>query len=111
MFRSSFWRRLATIVTCVLLIITSLPLATRPKTAFAQQETISINPPQGPPGTTVTVTGAGWDEHASRGLDVPIQISASGYPTTQVADAIPDPNGNFTASFAIPANVPAGQLE
>lgn len=81
-----------------------------PETAFAQQEAISINPTQGPPGTQVTVTGTGWDQQGSRGIDVPIQISAPGFPTTQVADPTPDPSGNFITTFIVPANVPTGQL-
>jgi uncharacterized repeat protein (TIGR01451 family) len=103
MVRFSFWRRLARIVACVLLILTSLPLAIRPKTAFAQQEAISINPTQGPPGTNVTVTGTGWQP----GWTVPIGTDLS---PTPLVTAIADSSGTFSISITIPSSAPAGQL-
>jgi len=103
MLHASFWWRLAMIVACVLLTIMSLPLTMPPKTAFAQQETISINPTQGPPDTKVTVTGAGWQP----GWTVPIGTDIS---PTPLANAVADNNGAFSISITIPSSAPVGQL-
>ena len=51
----------------------------------------------GPPGTTVTVNGSGWQDHASRGWDVPIQING-----VTLTTAHPDANGNFSVKITIP---------
>jgi hypothetical protein len=66
-------------------------------------EAITVTPSQGPVGQTVTVTGTGWQDHASRGIDVPIWIGFG----NQVADGHPDANGKFSVSFAIPLNLPS----
>lgn len=59
--------------------------------------TISISPSTGNMGTTVTVTGAGWNPDA-RGV-----VTLGGGLTA--VTAIPDAAGGFSASIAIPSNV------
>ncbi|WP_367323592.1 hypothetical protein [Streptomyces sp. HUAS ZL42] len=68
-----------------------------PPTASAVGESISVSPSSGPPGATVIVTGAGWEEHGSRHIDVPIMIGGE-----QVADPTPDASGTFRIAVTIP---------
>lgn len=68
-------------------------------------EAISVNPTQGPAGSVVTVSGTGWYDHASRGLDVLIWIGFT------VVLAHPDANGNFSINVTIPPSSPPGQLK
>ncbi|WKX07428.1 cutinase family protein [Streptomyces sp. NL15-2K] len=74
-------------------------------TASAVGEAISLSPTEGPAGTTVTVTGTNWEEHASRGLDVPINIG-----TSQLAVAHPAANGDFVVDIEIPRATPPGAV-
>lgn len=76
-----------------------------PATAFAQDESITLSPTQGPVNTRVIVHGTGWQEHFSHGLDVPIQIEHE-----QVADAHPDSHGEFTVAVIIPGTAPSGPV-
>jgi hypothetical protein len=60
-----------TLIMAMLLVTSSSP-ASPPVQAYNPQ--ITLSPEQGPAGTQVTVTGSGWEEHASRGISVPIEI-------------------------------------
>jgi Bacterial Ig-like domain len=55
--------------------------------------TISINPTSGPVGTSVTVTGNGFD---------PISTVAITFGGSSVTTVTPTPNGGFTATFRVP---------
>ena len=55
--------------------------------------TISINPTSGPVGTSVTVTGNGFD---------PISTVAISFGGSNIATVIPGSNGGFTAIFRVP---------
>ncbi|MFD8386560.1 LysM peptidoglycan-binding domain-containing protein [Streptomyces sp. NPDC059679] len=73
-----------------------------PVTAHAQDEAISLSPTQGPAGAKVTVVGTGWEDHSSRGLDVPITLDGD-----QLADPVPL-KGRFKVTVMIPKGTPAG---
>jgi hypothetical protein len=62
-------------------------------------EPITITPTSGPPGTTVTVKGSGWQGYQ----DVPIQIDGK-----TLAMAHPDANGNFSVNITIPKDAAPG---
>jgi len=76
-----------------------------PAKAFAR-EAIAVNPLQGPAGRIVTLTGTGWQDHGSRGLNTPIRIGSTG----QVVNGHPDSNGNFSVNFTIPSSTSKGPL-
>ena len=78
-----------------------------PAKAFTSGGVIAVTPLLGPAGQTVTVTGTGWHDHASRGIDVPIWIGFA----NQVASGHPDVNGTFNVSFTIPSSSPEGNLQ
>lgn len=82
---------LTVLSTVVVLISLLLP------SASAVGESISVSPSSGPSGATVIVAGAGWEEHGSRHLDVPIMIDGE-----QVADPTPDASGTFRVAVTIP---------
>jgi murein DD-endopeptidase MepM/ murein hydrolase activator NlpD len=67
--------------------------------ASAVGEPITISPTSGPPGTTVTVNGSGWQGYS----DVPIQIDGK-----TLATAHPDANGNFSVRITIPESATPG---
>ena len=72
-----------------LLVCTLLsPIWLVPTEAFAYGESISVNPPSGPAGKSVTISGSGWYDHARLGYEVPILIG-----TTEVGRGKPDANG------------------
>jgi Peptidase family M23/CARDB len=83
--------------------VTILLFALVTESASAVGEQITINPTSGPPGTTVTVNGSGWQDHASRGWDVPVQING-----VTLATAHPDANGNFSVRITIPESAAPG---
>ena len=83
-----------------------LVLALMPAPAFADPEQITVNPASGPAGSTVTVTGTGWTDHAELGWPVPINIGMM-----EVARGSPDATGSFRTSLQIPAQTPAGEVE
>ena len=85
---------------CAALLVLTFLLFTQ--TFAYDTEAITVTPTQGPTGRLVTVTGTGWQDLGSRGIDVPIWIGFA----NQVADAHPDANGNFSVSFTIPINLP-----
>jgi hypothetical protein len=74
-------------------------------TSASAQESISVSPSSGAPGTKVTVTGSGWEEHGSRGITVPITIDG-----TYVATARPSTGGTFHVRLVIPGSASAGQV-
>jgi lysophospholipase L1-like esterase len=90
----------------ILLVPALLLLALLTPSASAVGEQITISPTSGPPGTTVTVNGSGWQDHASRGLDVPIQINGM-----TLATAHPDANGNFRVQITIPETAAPGSKQ
>jgi hypothetical protein len=102
-------RRLAVTVIFTLimamLLVTSSPHTSPPVQAYNPQ--ITVSPEQGPAGTQVTVTGTGWEEHASRGISVPIEIGFA----NEVARGYPDANGKFSVSLTIPTEAEVGELE
>jgi hypothetical protein len=83
--------------------VTILLFALLSASASAVGEQITISPTSGPPGTTVTVNGSGWQDHASRGWDVPIQIDGR-----TLAMAHPDTNGDFSVQITIPESAAPG---
>jgi hypothetical protein len=83
--------------------VTLLLFALLTASASAVGEQITISPTSGPPVTTVTVNGSGWQDHASRGWDVPIQIDGR-----TLATAHPDANGNFSVQITIPESAAPG---
>src|SRR6266849_708675 len=97
MFLSSFLRRLALAVLCVLLLTISLSLTMAPQAALAQSSTVSINPTQGPAGTHVTGTGANW----TTGDQIQISWADDG---SILTNTIVQSNGTFTVSFTIPSS-------
>ena len=66
--------RFLLLLCAVELLLTSLV----PAEASTGAETITVSPLLGRAGQTVTVSGTGWQEHGSRGIDVPIWIGHSG---------------------------------
>lgn len=74
-----------------------LALLLLPSTASAYGESISIKPTHGTAGTKVTVTGSGWEENGSRGIQTPITING-----TQVGTATPNASGTFRTTVTIP---------
>lgn len=68
----------------------------------------SINPGGGPQGTPITVSGRG----AQAGLPVQVMLVTDGETGVGVlaaVQAMPDANGNFTATLTVPAEVAAGR--
>ncbi len=82
------------------------PPPPQPSPAPAVDElAITIDPPNGPNGTTLTVDGAGW----MPGIDVTLTyLDPTGRPTGSSATAVPDERGRFTVTLAAqdPANLP-----
>lgn len=78
-----------------------------PTEAFAYGEAISVSPPSGPAGQSVTIFGTGWYDHARLGYDVPILIG-----TTEVGHGKPKPNdnGEFSVGITIPLNPPPSEI-
>lgn len=68
-----------------------------PSGAVAVGEAIRVSPSSGPAGSTVTVSGTGWEEHGSRGISVPIAIDG-----VSVATAHPNASGTFRVRATIP---------
>ena len=97
MLRSSFWRRLAIIVACALLMTISLPLTMSSQVVFAQTSTVSINPTQGPAGIQVTGTGSNW----TAGDQIQVSWADDG---SILANTTVQSNGTFTVGFKIPSN-------
>lgn len=83
---------------CILLLTLLLLV-----TASAYEESISVNPKQGPPGAEVTVTGSGFGPN----YYVPIELGESPGP---LATAHVNDNRAFTTHLTIPASTPAGKL-
>jgi len=79
--------------------VTILLFALFTASASAVGEPITISPTSGPPGTTVTVNGSGWQGYS----DVPIQING-----VTLAMAHPDANGNFSVQITIPKDATPG---
>jgi CARDB/Peptidase family M23 len=79
--------------------VTLLLFALLTASASAVGEPITISPTSGPPGTTVTVNGSGWQGYS----DVPIQIDGK-----TLATAHPDANGNFSVRITIPESATPG---
>ena len=79
--------------------VTLLLFALLTASASAVGEPITISPTSGPPGTTVTVNGSGWQGYS----DVPIQIDGK-----TLATAHPDANGNFSVRITIPKDATPG---
>ena len=79
--------------------VTILLLALLAASASAVGEPITISPASGPPGSTVTVNGSGWQGSS----DVPIQIDGK-----TLAMAHPDANGNFSVQITIPKDAAPG---
>jgi hypothetical protein len=72
------------------------PVPPPPNQALAQAAT--LNPPAGPPGTQVTVTGSGW----------PPGDSIAVWWDTKLAQTRADGSGQIHVSFTVPADVTAG---
>jgi hypothetical protein len=76
---------------------------------------ITVTPTQGPPGTTVTVTGSGWEDWASRGWSVPIETGLVGDvpgivdPLPARTMARPNADGTFSVPLTIPESAPPGR--
>ncbi|MHB8340318.1 MAG: sigma-70 family RNA polymerase sigma factor [Mycobacteriales bacterium] len=72
---------------------TPSPTPSRSTQPPAGPATIVLNPSSGPNGTTLTVTGSGWDP----GLTVTLRyLDPVGQPAGPVATAVAGPNGTFT---------------
>ncbi|MGC8877881.1 MAG: hypothetical protein ACP5R2_01490 [Anaerolineae bacterium] len=70
--------------------------------------TFTINPAGGPQGTPVTVSGQG----AQVGLPVQVMLvtdGETGAGALALVQAMPDTNGNFTATLIVPAEAAAGR--
>lgn len=68
----------------------------------------TINPSGGPQGTPVTVSGQG----AQAGLPVQVMLvtdGETGAGALAFVQAMPDANGNFTATLTVPAEATAGR--
>jgi hypothetical protein len=74
---------------------------------------ITVNPTQGPPGTTVTVTGSGWEDFAGEPVDIQTALVGDvpgvleSLPARVAAE--PDNNGTFSISLTIPESAPPGR--
>ncbi|MGQ9792642.1 MAG: hypothetical protein ACUVSF_03060 [Anaerolineae bacterium] len=68
----------------------------------------TINPSGGPQGTPITVSGQG----AQAGLPVQVMLvtdGETGVGMLAAVQAMPDANGDFTATLTVPAEVAAGR--
>jgi hypothetical protein len=68
----------------------------------------TINPSGGPQGTPITVSGQG----AQVGLPVQVMLvtdGETGAGTLALVQAMPDANGNFSATLTVPAEAAAGR--
>jgi hypothetical protein len=63
------------------------------------EPTATLDPPEGPPGTEVTVTGSGWPPGDT--IDVRWDIT--------LAQTTADDNGNIQVSFIVPADATEGE--
>ncbi|MGI8683513.1 MAG: hypothetical protein ACR2MO_00140, partial [Acidimicrobiales bacterium] len=75
--------------------------------AFAclAQATLTSNPGAGDAGTAANVTGRGY-QAAPAGA--PVDLRWNGAAGALLAQAVPDENGNFTASVTVPADIAPG---
>jgi len=73
--------------------------------SFADGEAISLTPTQGQAGSAVEVHGSGWQDHARRNIDVPIDLGA-----VELGRGHPDAQGDFDVTITIPASTSAGEV-
>lgn len=109
--RSHFWRIAAVIaVAATVLAMLWLPAAARAQSS----DSLSASPTSGPPGTIVTLKGAGFTAYPGDPVEIDISIDHGNgnwdLLVSGAANPVPDANGNFTTNVTIPANAPSGDL-
>jgi hypothetical protein len=92
--------RQCTLVLTVVVLILLVGLLSSPNPALAQSA-VTVDPPEGAPGTEVTATGSGW----SAGHGVSVQWDNG----TELTTTTVDDNGGFTVSFTVPDGAAEGQ--
>jgi IPT/TIG domain len=88
----------------ILIFVVLLPLFAS-ATAFAQPGSVTLNPPEGPPGTTVTATGTGFPPGAV------VVIIFVVPPAQELIETAVDQSGAWQTAFTVPPNAAVGPHE